>query len=314
MKILRNTSSGNYIATIAIGKKYLNQWRKFSYPSWIKYCKKYNLGLIVFDEDLNKVKDQFWKKATWQKFLIGKEIKESKINVKNICYLDTDIIINFLGAPNIFDFYKKDTFGLISMIKNLPMPREYTLKSMAFNRNFFYSKKYPLDSALFMSPEQQFEYHGLKKFSNFACAGVFLFNIKNHSDLMYRWYRKYPSNYHTITLGDQPILNYEILNHGKITWLDYKFQALWSYEMAWKYPFLYDTKNAKKKEILNCIEASLMSNYFLHFPGAWNEGKMWMSEQILSDKQKLKRFTSFAKYLIKEVSGRPKGIIKPKLK
>ena len=54
-------------------------------------AKKHNIGLIIFKEDLIDQSNIFWKKATWQKLLIGKHIKESKITAKNICFLDSDI-------------------------------------------------------------------------------------------------------------------------------------------------------------------------------------------------------------------------------
>ncbi len=311
MNIIKKSKSGNYIVTIAIGKKYFNSWKKYALPGWKKYCDRHKIGLIVFNNDLNSKKDKFWKKATWQKFLIGSTLEKEKLFVKNVCYLDTDIIINYIGAPNIFNFYNEKTFGLVSQINNLPLPRDYALKSIAFNRNYFYSKKYPLDSALFMTPEQTFEFHNLKKFKDFACAGLFIFNVKNHGSMMERWYRKYKSDYETLTAGDQPILNYEIQKFGKITWLDYKFQALWYYEMAWKYPFLYDRENSTKKDEVKCIEATLSANYFLHFPGAWDEGKMWLNKKILSNENTIERLSKFSKYLNRKVYGKPKGIIKP---
>lgn len=311
MKLIKKAKSGNYIVTIAIGDKYFNDWEKFALPGWKKYCDRHKLGLIVFEEDLNATKDEYWKKATWQKFLIGSVLKKTKIFIKNVCYLDTDIIINYIGAPNIFDNYIEKTFGLVSLINNLPLPRDFALRSIAFNRNNFYSKKYPLDSALFMTPEKTFEFHNLKKFNDFACAGLFIFNLKNHSKMMEKWYRNYKSNYATLTAGDQPILNYEIQKYGKITWLDYKFQALWFYEMAWKYPFLYDRKNSSKKDQVKCIEATLLGNYFLHFPGSWDEGKMWLNKDILSDKKTILYFQKFYRYLNKKVYGLPKGMIKP---
>ena len=46
--------------------------------------------------------------------------------------------------------------------------------------------------------------------------------------------------------------------------------------MAVNYPFLYFSKN--KLLTRYCIEASLMNNYFLHFPGKWLEGRMWKND------------------------------------
>jgi hypothetical protein len=61
----------DYIVTIAIGDKYLTDWKNFASPFWTNYCKKYDLGLIVIHKDLIEPNENTWKKATWQKFLIG---------------------------------------------------------------------------------------------------------------------------------------------------------------------------------------------------------------------------------------------------
>ena len=170
--------------------------------------------------------------------------------------------------------------------------------------------KYPLDSYLFASIENIFKLHNLIPMSNFACTGLFVFNSKHHSDLMYEWYMKYPSNFETIDGGTEEVhLNYEIQNYGKIDWLDYKFQALWIYEMPNKFPFLYEKINDSDLVKL-CIQSSLCSNYFLHFAGRW-EGDMWKDVNILSKDFQEIYLSEFSHYLKNESTGIPVGIIKP---
>ena len=69
-KILLKSKKGNYLVTIAIGKKYYNEWKTYSSQNWLKYCKLNSLGLIIFDNHLIEESNPFWKKPTWQKFLI----------------------------------------------------------------------------------------------------------------------------------------------------------------------------------------------------------------------------------------------------
>ena len=47
--------------------------------------------------------------------------------------------------------------------------------------------------------------------------------------------------------GEQTHVNYEFFKTKKIKILDYKFQAIWIYEMAEKFPFLYNKKLSSKK-------------------------------------------------------------------
>ena len=185
--------SGNVITTIAIGEEYLQKWLEFALPSWRKYCELNNLGLVVFDEDLMPTTDSKWKKATWQKMIIGDYMSIHAKSVVNVCYLDSDFLINYC-SPNIFDFYDEETIGLVSQYKNLPYPELDVKRRIAYFRHHFYDKNYPLDSALFMSLKQIFEYHNLPVQDNYACAGLFLMNVKNHSALMKSWFAKYDKN------------------------------------------------------------------------------------------------------------------------
>ena len=303
--------SGNIIATIAIGETYFNQWEKNALPTWRKYCEKYQLGLLVFDEDLIDKADPFWKKATWQKMLMGNYLQQRISKVTNVCYIDSDFLINYYG-PNIFDFYDPSTIGLVSQYANMPYAETDVKRRIAFFRHNYYDEKYPLDSALFMSLKQIFEHHNLPVQNNYACAGLIVFNVQNHSVMMKSWFEKYTKEVQSITGGgDECHFNFEVQNWGQITWLDYKFQALWTYEMAWKYPFLYSSGRYNTELIRECIEASLFTNVFLHFAGSWYESDMWKIGGFLEEQKRENRFHEFNEYLKVNVTGNPVGQVKP---
>ena len=310
--IIEPSKNGNCLTTIAIGEEYYRSWEKYAAPGWIRYCEKHRLGLIAFDEDLVSSENRFWKKATWQKMLIGGVLSASPYSINNICYLDTDILINH-HSPNIFDFYDPEKIGLVSKRKGLPYPYHDVLRRIAFLRHTYYDEEYPLDSSLFMSLEQLYTYHGLAVQPDEACMGLILFNVANHSEIMRSWFNKYDRNVQSVTGGgDQTHANYEIQNWGNVQWLDYRFQALWVYEMAWKYPFLYAYGKDKNELMEQCIEASLFTNYFLHFAGSWHESGMWKCVNVLHGETKNKIFENFMLYLGTPVAGEPKGQIKPK--
>ena len=312
MRILINPGNSNcVIATIAIGKQFLNDWERFAKPSWETYCKKHSLGLIVFEEDLIDKQNKFWKKPTWQTTLIGDSLRNSNLNIKNVCVLDGDIIINPF-APNVFSQFDEDTIGLVSLRKNLPYPYNQTLRRIAFLRNRYYSSDYPLDSSLFISTKELYEFHNFEPQEDEACSGFFVFNVENHSDFLKSIFFKYTQNINTITGGgEQTHINYEIQKNSKVSWFDYKFQALWIYEMAWKYPFLYHNGQENNHTVRLCVEASIFTNYFLHFAGSWHEGDMWKIDNILQQKDIKERFEKFNEYLKMPVSGKPIGQIKP---
>ena len=251
------------------------------------------------------------KKATWQKLLLADLIKDEYPRIENACYLDTDIIIN-PTAPDIFSLFGEKTYGLVSQINNLPMPLDLVMRQYVFLRNKFYDHNYPLDSVVFMPLKKQYEYSGLSAVNDSACAGLIMFNVKKASKQMKAWFFKYDKHTSSITDGDQTHINWEIINSDEVQWLPYEFQALWVYEMAWKYPFLYSNNSADKFLVQKCIEASLFSNHFLHFAGSWHESDMWLIEGILQDEAVLKLNSDFKKYLSTELTGEPRGMVKPK--
>jgi hypothetical protein len=309
--ILEPGKSKNILATIAIGDEYYNSWKRYASSGWIKYCEVNNLGLVVFDEELLSRDDEFWKKATWQKMLMGETLKNSKLEVENVCFLYSDILINH-KSPNVFDDYNSETIALVSQMNNMPYVPEEAKRRLAFLRHTHYDNKYPLDSALFMSLKQIFEHHNVPVQPDYGCMGFFVFNVKNHSSVMKSWFQKYDRNVDSMTGGgDEPHINYEMQNWGKISWLDYKFQALWTYEIAIKYPFLYSFGRDNELLIRECIEASLYSNYFLHFAGSWHESNMWKIEGIFSGEKMNAELEKYYKYLDTPVTGIPKGQIKP---
>lgn len=305
-------ASGHILATIATGGNFLQLWDAHARPGWEAYCRRHNLGLIVFDEELASQDGEAWKKVHWQKTLMGEQLARHAPKVTNVCYLDTDILIN-PTAPSVFDGYRPDRIGLTSLRKNLPFPYDDVLRRMAFLRHTHYDSKYPLDSALFMSVEQLYSYHGLAVQADEACTGLILFNVANHAELMRSWFYKYDSGVQSITNGgEQTHLNYEIQSHGKVIWLDYRFQAIWPFEMAWKYPFLYEPSRREDADLIRaCIEAALYQNHFLHFAGSWHESHMWTLGGFLESDTSVKMLKDYKAYIDTPVTGNPIGMVKP---
>ena len=132
---------------------------------------------------------------------------------------------------------------------------------------------------------------------------------------MKAWFYNYDKEVKSVTNnGDQTHANYEIQRWGNVQWLDYRFQAIWVYEMAWKYPFLYEKEFSRKDLINKCIESSLYANYFLHFAGSWNESDMWRCDISFSKDTAMRDFEDYYKYLKTPVFGKPVGKVNPSKK
>lgn len=275
--------SGNALVSIAIGEQTLIDWEKNALPLWLEYCEKWDIGLYVVTSDLVEKDTTTWKKATWQKLLLPSHFKKAYPKVLRVCYLDTDILISPI-APDIFKEVPVGTIGLVSMFNSLPYDRRDTLDRISYFRNLNSSGTYPLDSSIYMSIASIYEFHGLTPQKDYACMGLFVFDMLNPKiGLFQDYFEKYPSEVESITNGgDQTHLNFHLQSDFDIFWLEYKWQAIWVYEAANKYPYAFWTD-----EYSTCVQdiaSSLSVNYFLHFAGSWPESQLWKQcENLLSD-------------------------------
>jgi hypothetical protein len=268
----------NYIVTIAIGGKYEKLWKKRIYPSWKHYAKKYKLGIIVINKDLIETNDSNWKKANWQKFLISEHLQQNYPHIELACYLDTDVLISPI-SPNIFKEHKKGQVSLISVKNNLAYDLKDTLLRLSWLRHYYSKGHYPLDSSLFMPTQAIYEHHKMRPFNDYACSGVFLFEPNSTYKTMTSIFNKYTKDIYSITNnGEQTHLNFEFQTNFTINWLDYKYQAIWSYEAANYYPEAF--KKISKKRSTCIIEDSMFRNYFIHFSGNWPESEIWKKSTI----------------------------------
>ena len=300
----------NYLLSILIGSKIKKEWEKFSKRLAIEYCKKNKIGLIIIYKNLVTTSG-YYSQPVFNKYLFAEYLRKNLKFVNNVCYLDHDILCNPL-SPNIFNNHKKGKFSVVSKYKNTPywQTENYLKRKAAFMRKAYYQKTFPLDSALTISRKQTYNYHNWADQGDYFCSGLLMFNVKEKSKFIENIYKKYKKkNLKTLTTGEEPIMNYEILKSQKVNWLDYKFQALWMYEMNSKYPFLYKY-NTNDKVILDCIEHSLSENYFLHFSGKWPEGQMWKNKNIFR-KNTVKFYEKFYNFLKKKLKSKPrKNLIK----
>ncbi len=307
---VRPKKNKNYLVVVLIGKKITNEWEKYSKKLMVNYCRKNLIGLISFHKDLT-VDKGYYSQPVFNKYLFADYFNKNLRFIENVCYLDHDILCNPNG-PNIFNYFKKGKFNVVSKYKNLPYPQsdDFLRRRAAFNRKAYYDKSFPLDSSLTISRKKTFNYHGWPDQGDYFCSGVIMFNVKQKASFFKKVYLKYcKKNFFTMTTGEEPIINYEILKTKKINWLDYKFQVLWLLEMNSKYPFLYKLK--KNKNIIKaCIENSISENCFIHFAGKWPEGQMWKQKNLFNLNTS-KFYNRFKRYLDKKLKSQPrKNLIK----
>ncbi len=311
--VVRNTNSGKWLVTIAIGEKYLKGWELNFKFSWVEYANRYDLGIIVITKDLIDSSDKNWKKPTWQKLLIASNLKYFDQDVKILCYLDTDILINPF-APNVFDQHVKGKIGVVSLRNNLPFNYEQTLRRLALLRHKFIDQNYPLDSALFIDLPGLYGFHNLPTQPDEFCAGFFLFEPTDFALQMEIWFNEYDKTIDSITNGgDQTHMNFHIQSLGVANFLAYEFQAIWAFEAANYYSHLF-IDEFKDLDLFNkSVQSTLFRVNFLHFAGKWPESSTFSSLKFDFNSKFYELYKNFQEYSRVKLTGQPKGTINPNM-
>jgi hypothetical protein len=184
--------------------------------------------------------------------------------------IDSDVLISPL-ADNIFEAVREGRIGIVSRARDMPMELRRVTNRIAFYRREFMEPNFPLNSLLNATPRQIFEWAGLEPaMDDFACTGVLVCDSVSHAELFQKWYEAAPSDerYHAIGDWEQTYVNHQIQQRPDIQWLDYSWQAIWMFEAAENYPFLYSS--SVEQDVLRwCVTSSLLKHQFLHLAGRW---------------------------------------------
>ena len=237
--IIKESNNDNYLVTLAIGDKYFDRFENTVLDSWITYADRHGLGIIVIKEDLISFEHKKWKKAPWQKLLLGSSILKVLPKINLICYLDSDVLINPF-APNIFDKFVTKKIGVVSLRNGIPFDYFKTLRRVALLRHTYLDNSYPLDSALFFNLETLYTSNNLEVQNDEFCSGLLLFKASEFAEVMEKWFHNYDRDIKTTTNnGEQTHLNYHILSNNLQNYLEYEYQAIWTFEVANYYSFLF---------------------------------------------------------------------------
>ena len=183
---------------------------------------------------------------------------------------------------------------------------------MAFFRKKYTNKNYPLDSLLNSNLNDLYKADGLKVQKDELCVGVMAFNLKKFSDILYNWFFYYSKKSMNSNFGGcQNQLASKILSNNYCNLLDYKFQSIWVFEIAARFPILM--KYLSNLKIVSEFALSiLLDNYFLHFAGGGKDAKVWLKPNFFNKINK-KLITEFNIYYQKKLKGKKIYRRKPRL-
>lgn len=259
----------NWLVTTAIGGDYFERWVDFARDTWLRYARQHGLGVAVAVSDL-MVDDELELNGAWQKLLALRSLREALGRHVRCAIIDTDVLISD-GAPNVFDAVGPRKVGIVSQVRGIPIELAKMNNRIAYLRATFIDPEFPLVSLLNASPSQLFEWAGLSPvLEDYACSGVIVADTASHAEEFARWYSEAPQTPEYLALGDweQTYLNHQIQQLPEVQWMPYQWQALWGFEVAAYYPFLY-SQDCPRDVAQWCLSASLSRNHFVHMAGQW---------------------------------------------
>ena len=300
--------SDRALVVTVIGEDYLKFFRKVSMPNFEHYCQAHGLGLLLL-KDYIRPKDAnchpYSLDPGYQRLLAPSLIQKLFPHYKFICDIDADCLPSPYGR-DIFDNSNLSP-GVINVVMPTPInnSRQQLGKRLALLRKFFHFADFPLDSLLSGSDDDEKYLLGFKYKGPISTLGTCLGSVDDLSvsglDLykgMGKKFSGYLQNYR----------NEYYENIFEINYLPYEFQAIWNYEVALNYPFLFFEKNTDLER--NCVEAVLSRVDMLHFAGSWPENDVFKTGPFLFEDSKSSFYHSLTDYLCDEIEIKSYGRLK----
>ncbi len=289
-------SGTDWIVSTAISGDYFDRWKDGFSALWFDYASRHGLGIAIAVEDLHRAGDPLLN-GSWQKLLAVESLSSELGRPIRCALVDSDVLISPL-AENIFEAVGHGRIGIVSQVNGIPMEFRRLTNRIALYRREYIEAGFPLNSLLNASPRQVFEWAGLEPaLDDFACAGVMVCDSESHGRLFREWYEQAPSDerYHAIGDWEQTYVNHRIQQRPEVQWLDYSWQAIWMFEVAANYPFLYSS-TVEPSVLQWCVTSALLKHQFLHLAGRWetvpDARSLPVLPQILDMNEFIERFRS----------------------
>ena len=265
-----------------IGNDFKGYFERVSLPHFKLYCEKYGLGLLILTDYIDKKKQHispYREIPNTQRLLIPQIILSEFSQYNFICDIDVDCIPGPM-ARNIFSIADEGNLREDTIYVAKPVPDGYTRsnlgKRLSMLRKTFHDNTFPLDSGIIGDDGFWRKTYSLNFSGPVATMGLSM----GSTQLMFRYFKRV---YQTIEIENHGYLDF-LMNQicreeAKVSWLPYEFRAIWNYEMALYYPFLFSSE--LEHLAYDCVMATLLRVDILHFAGNWPENNVFKKGPFL---------------------------------
>ena len=281
------------IVSAIIGNNYIEPWATKLLPTWLSYCDRNKIDLLVFLDPLDNSTRAKPRRLTWQKCLAIASPEAAAYD--QIVWLDADIAINSAAAPNIFDQSPEDKIGAVGL-QSLPhqshlfttaaQPSVERLHEawasggmraaveVAATRLVSRSQANPSSAAEGVRESYRALGFKFEVKDNFN-SGVMTLSPKRHAALfkkVYDTYEELPG----VRVTDNIPIPAEVYHNNLLHNLDSRFNLIFYVEMVHKYPYLIFVGKEYVENLFLASQCLFASSYFLHFAGTKTAGELFL--------------------------------------
>ena len=296
------------LATVVCGEQYAAEWERYSLPSWERFATNYGYGIFA----LHQTRLPADVHPAWNKFLLPELVNEAIGGQVTTLVLDADQVFSPI-APPLDPELRDDGYGLtiedhgpaavdrrklLSFLRRTRVDSGFPLDSVAVARASDWGTnpalvdlggRLPISSGFIAVP------------SNLASDFASLASSARERDAAWDGGG-----------GDQTIASRELQRREHYE-LDARWQVIWPYVMAERYPSLYRDAPVSSDRAASAIVDALHAAYCIHFATSWPEKDFWAVEWM---DEWDGRFTSeetdeLRQYLASSVEPRAYGRIAP---
>lgn len=255
-------SAGTAIVTLAIGERHGRLWKQLCEANWSRYARRHGYDVICVDEPLDHSERARRRSPAWQKCLILDH--PDVAGYERVVWVDADVLIS-PRAPAIAAQVPVEKVGAVD---------EYASPNREAHADTLAKlyRHWEATGTGFIRNETARDYYAVwglaAEFDAVVQTGVMVLSPAHHRQLLVDTYRTYEDRGPGWNYEMRP-LSYELLRAGCVTWLDPRFNRLWSAHKASEYPFLLN--NPDHPRAGEAATAALHDVYFLHFTGSLDD-------------------------------------------
>ena len=279
-EVVKGQSNRALILTV-IGDEYRKKIEKIALPNFLHYCHTHELGLLLLNDYVHSADRKlhpYNMDPGYQRLIMPSLVRDLFPQYEYLCDVDVDCIPSLTGR-NIFASSKLNK-GTINLVMPTPIgnSRQSLGRKISLLRKSFHKADFPLDSLLAGNEEIVKGLLGFDFKGPLSTLGTCIGHVQDLAASGAKLYKLIGTEFSGYL---QTYRNEHYIKNFKVHYLPYEFQAIWNYEMAQYYPFLYFQDDIQLA--VECVSATLSRVEMLHFAGAWPENDVFQLGPFLFD-------------------------------